>query len=943
MKCPPLLSAVQQFFSRNNLNKSTTGSSYKALGNDAQEENVFHDAIYKKLEGIDASSKAARARVAQAAKVLKKKLQPRGKKITVPDDNGLPISGYRTELRGVVKKASSNKFQLSLPGNRTVTRTREEIETHILLQSHLQEVHGDMTVIEGQVITMDDLDASSRCPLWFAPNFSAAKRPICDENAPLLNDTRPASPTHSIENEQSPRAKSRARPTSAHSAQTDNLNATGASPLQSPRNTPAVMPTSSKSGVSYADCVAKQQEMIQFIEHRFDLSPLAFFEAVSRKDPEVAGYLATQLGLLREQVGPELTTMPGYARSAVPGILVRCRGHGEEREGRQIRYEDNTQHQNSRVESNSEVFLKQMLLDRLKAEIDRQNRIAGSTLDSAKLAGSGIFPLGVATAVGAGNTYAPSKIAALPKERRLEALASTLENLPSNKVETSNALRSPQFCANHPEAAAFFGFVEELLILSKGDGGEGAERYNYIDDVGAANRKARSNKDSNGIAWAETFINGVERKATANSRSPVTWRVRIGNEWQSGLTTSEVMMHVFHEAVGHLHADKVDHASVKPLPLVAYEMLAHATGTTIPQHLIDHEANALGKVKQNQQQGEIRKQNNEEKCRISSDQKKEELEHQQQLCRKYGVQKYSHVFLCDNGLKQQAVVKPAIDCTFTFAEIGGNPLDTVRTIQDSLKHSHLRQSVSHQAKNSRFHDNLCWLRSSWISLFASAKPEALCERSHAMMDDGQASLTTFNLPTILPAIAKQFCNDPQGFLMPDSQRQSWSTSMDKSAHLGGNLPLSTIGPVESLAYRQKQSVENYLKDIQLAVAAEFRKETPGVMNEVEALSNFNSFGSSDMPVMLHRAFGVPVMVIETGVPVVLADGTHSTLSQKIRISAPKNSALAAYIEEEANNSTELEAGSAVMDQLLNTFKDLPVIWLERDHYSVYVPNVAIKN
>ena len=63
---------------------------HNALEHHDKEEKmtVFADAVHKKRNGVDAPSKAARAKVAHAAKVLKKKLQPCGPKITVPDQSG---------------------------------------------------------------------------------------------------------------------------------------------------------------------------------------------------------------------------------------------------------------------------------------------------------------------------------------------------------------------------------------------------------------------------------------------------------------------------------------------------------------------------------------------------------------------------------------------------------------------------------------------------------------------------------------------------------------------------------------------------------------------------------------------------------------------------------------------------------------------------------------
>ena len=176
-----------------------------------------------------------------------------------------------------------------------------------------------------------------------------------------------------------------------------------------------------------------------------------------------------------------------------------------------------------------------------------------------------------------------------------------------------------------------------------------------------------------------------------------------------------------------------------------------------------------------------------------------------------------------------------------------------------------------------------------------------------------------------------------------SADKPWSAFANDAANLGIGFPELVPSAGSRIQPDDSQKVEAWLKQYQLAIAAGFRFETPGVMNEVESLhSPQGNFATSDMPIFLHRAFNVPALIIEVGEPAVDGTGNPTTVSAQIRLVAPRGSALAATLKQAAENGMTLQANGETMKNLLANFSDLPVFWLEREHYSMFVPKSAMQ-
>jgi hypothetical protein len=155
------------------------------------------------------------------------------------------------------------------------------------------------------------------------------------------------------------------------------------------------------------------------------------------------------------------------------------------------------------------------------------------------------------------------------------------------------------------------------------------------------------------------------------------------------------------------------------------------------------------------------------------------------------------------------------------------------------------------------------------------------------------------------------------------------------ARLGPDLPLTDLVKIQPLSGQLLEQMrgktpESFLHQLQCNIATAFLptgvKETDfGFMEEIEILQKPNPPAATPrFPLTLHRALGLPVLVIETG----------RTATATLWVSAPKGSELATRAQQLA----EQPSGEAkAWHELLAEFNNLPIIWLKTGHFSVYFP------
>ncbi len=242
---------------------------------------------------------------------------------------------------------------------------------------------------------------------------------------------------------------------------------------------------------------------------------------------------------------------------------------------------------------------------------------------------------------------------------------------------------------------------------------------------------------------------------------------------------------------------------------------------------------------------------------------------------------------------------------------------------------------------------LCWVRSSWLSAFAMLSPAALQEKLRMICDLNQN--VNADAP-ILSGIAQRFQADPAAFMLgerpsaTDAPRVVDAKVREAGAVLGPEEPLSQLVDIQSNSKRQRiqmgKTPESFLQQLQCEIAAAYRpniKSDPQFMAEIEILLIPDTPATSNLPVSLHRALGLPVLVIETGSREFKdANGAKHTIeTATLRVSAPNGTELA-NIAEEIAEKPDLSDEDGY--RLLEKFNHLAVIWLHGGHYTVYLPN-----
>ena len=228
----------------------------------------------------------------------------------------------------------------------------------------------------------------------------------------------------------------------------------------------------------------------------------------------------------------------------------------------------------------------------------------------------------------------------------------------------------------------------------------------------------------------------------------------------------------------------------------------------------------------------------------------------------------------------------------------GNQTSLVSEVVDHLRKTRGHQSISGVK-------NYCWLRSSWLPLFAALRPDQLDKRLLEITPPAFRDHSKKQIIPVLRAIASLYRRDPAAF-MEGKPKSKDGAVLGPSSKLTDALPHLPTGFIPS---NPDQTIEAFLRQLQLNIAAAFRpeitdaarRENPArvqerenklqdpktkeedrkrlndeinnllhshstaesLIAEIEKLSKNFDPATSDLPVTLHRAFNVPVIVVES--------------------------------------------------------------------------------
>lgn len=118
---------------------------------------IFEEAIHQKLDALAPGSEARHGEFFKLSQVLDRKLTGAG---DLPTSRHVLSVGRRanaTAFGSVFRHGVSGMYSVKLSNGQTVVRTRDEIEMHVLLQSHLRALHHDNTVSRTDVLTLQEI------------------------------------------------------------------------------------------------------------------------------------------------------------------------------------------------------------------------------------------------------------------------------------------------------------------------------------------------------------------------------------------------------------------------------------------------------------------------------------------------------------------------------------------------------------------------------------------------------------------------------------------------------------------------------------------------------------------------------------------------------------------------------------------------------------------
>lgn len=957
MDCLPNFSAFRNFFMRKRSTDAIETVGQQGPSAEEGDSSIFKDALHEKLDGVRPRSHQALMDLPKVARTLDRQLASKGDFQDIGIEGGRPVKGWRTQFVNIFRNVATDahEFRMTMASGQVVKRSRKEIEIHILLQSHLRSKHGDPSVRDGAVLSVEQVfqpapqrpakrTRREHSPVeagdeLVEPLLERGERSDTSQWAPSASAVYQA-PINNIVPAENPAGDSPAidRSAGAHVGRQPSLvEEQGlATDLAIPATTP-LLPSSAIPVRSTA-----QVEMTQFIEQRLHLPPIVFFEELSRRDPTVAAYLTAQALKMMTHVPAGERFQNDFVQSAHSDIAVQNFGHSEK--FGHCTLADKSALRRTTVDGQAMMIahrsLPAALLADFEKEVDRQNRLAINATGREVRSANRIFPIGLFGDRPRDQPTSNSMQVADVGRARLYELINMLDAVQGNEA-SELASAAEKIALVEPALAAFVGVVDRLLIFEGANVAASTERYHHADNGSPRDILMKPGPNGRDVfsAWPSSMLPGIEININAVGDGPGTWRMRQGDDYVLGKSKPEIIALTAREALRHLQLTAPDSDQQPIYPLIVYEMLANAVGLPVPAYLREHEQAVIDRVHVNQGMVHSRAARNAETSRVAAEARHRRALAIQQECAAKGVSNLEQLNILDENFdaNRERIIGRSIDRSFTVAPENG--VEMLRAIQTGrLPATHIRQAISSRYTPGGRHDNRCWLRTSWLALLSAVSPAELLSRHERLACD-QNSRGHQSNGQVLRGIAERFHADPVGFLNIGTAGERWVDNSGKAAFLehrphtdegDGHAATGSGNPVDT---------ETFLLETQTSVAMCFRNEIPAIRREVQSLNSV-AFppGSSDLPITLHRAFGVPVLVIEAGERVHDSAGTASTVGIQIRAAAREDSELGRFIEAAALENLPLTEQSPFVDGLLHRFTDLPIIWLEAGHYELYLPS-----
>lgn len=667
-------------------------------------------------------------------------------------------------------------------------------------------------------------------------------------------------------------------------------------------------------------------------------TPLQLFDALVNEDPEVAAFCAIQAR--RALTAIEDTNSAGYqfesmhdnvnvdiVDSDTPGVFS----------DHSICFEN--------VRKTDGLAQTTTLQDMLAEDVKQAMVAADAQVISQT--NSGAFPQGLEVALQTGRRQ---RVCVDPVPTpKLSA-----ENIDLFFAENADAqpLQLMEMLAkNNPSLATLIHFLEHGLLVRDSQKPLQCERFDYVVDLAAEEQLYTKSRERNGQKHFPTFIAGVNRSLSSRHDK---WQIQVDGECLTTSNTATVYRHILAQAFEHLHATAAPANASVLYPLAAYKLLAKSIGLDqIPAYLHEHEAALIEttcKNKADKEQAAIVSR----QVRLERDaQRKEEQRiieaNQQRHYAELGVENWQQEDLLGTNNYRDDLLNQSIDIERVLP-IQSDTQQLLENFKQDLLQSHEHQVISSRVPGDPSReDHLSWLRTSWLSLFDALTPQQLADRLRAMEKEPQL---IENDARLLQAIAETYRKHPAAFLQGEIADEIYLSSGAPAREKLFNFQ-AVLGPSVSLDqalydHPEKDqlriplafNIEQFLTELQLKAVMAYRSNYNGIEGPLSALLMRPGPADSTLPVALHRAFGVPLLLVQKNADdAAVGIGLQDSMESRLRMTAPSGSAMATKFEQVLESKDQLNEGA--MAVLLIGLSETAVIWREGKHYSIFLPKTFI--
>ena len=556
-----------------------------------------------------------------------------------------------------------------------------------------------------------------------------------------------------------------------------------------------------------------------------------------------------------------------------------------------------------------------------------------------------------------------SGLSAALADRRAMSFGDTPEALPKLAPEEliNFLLSNPEMpmltlveclAPHNPEAAVMAHFLENAMLIRSVPEVTQQKRYQYVKDI---DLNIISNIRAEDDVYLQTFLHGIDRLRDQKPGVDGEWRLRQESGLLKTCNKSEVMAHVLTNALQHMKHPNALNEDVEPYPLTVYRLLsAMSDDMPIPLCLTAHENRLIASANENAEKvvaNGIKSHKNIRAAKAAQPAINANLK-EESLAAGFGDPGQYIKF--SSGFSPDLVTK-SVDARISLSgsgTVGTSP----QWIRSQLEINHVKQAIGNRsAANPSLADQRSWLRSAWLSVFASVtSPEDLSDRFRSAHHADMPARPERNQR--LKAIARLYFESPRAFMQSIQLDGTeicktvapWSENVRIAAHLGPLGPLDyLLGkrlPEDDRRKDNSNNIEFFLKDIHERIAAAFYFTDPSILSFIKKSEKGEyPHADSTMPVVLHRGLGLSVMVVEQGARDVLTDEGEwvAEYVNSLRVAAPIESGLASLIKPDHEESA-IEPAELV-ETLLAEFYDKPVIWLEDGNHSLYLPKHLTEN